>query len=422
MRILFISLGYHPEIGGNTIIASRVTADLAEMGHEVHVVTGFPYHGLAAPIPEYRGRYFMREMYKGVHVHRAFNYTSTSKSIVAKILNQFSFVFSSILSAMAAPKPDVIFVMSPPLLLGATGFVVSMLRRVPFIYNAQDIHPQCLIDVGFLKKKSSIKFWEAVEGFVYRRAFRIVCICDAARNFLQAVKKVPASKLDVLENFTDTEHVKVLPRENRFREKHGLSGKFVVLSAGTMSMTQDLDVALDAAALLRDEKDIHFLIVGGGTQRDRIAGRLAEMSLPNVTMLPFQPEDEMPEMMAAADLCLVNTKKAVTIVSMPSKIFGIISAARPILATVAENSAAADYIKKAGCGLVAEPENPEKMKEAVLYFYRNPEEARQMGAAGRRYVESNNSRRVIAGRYDSYFRGLDAGMKNKNQPKGNSVR
>lgn len=401
-----MSLGYHPEIGGNTVIVSRVSSDLAEMGHEVHVVTGFPYHGISDPIKEYNGKYFMNEMYGKVFVHRAFNYTSTSKSIAAKILNQFSFVFSSIIATLAAPRPDVLFVLSPPLLLGVSGFIVSRLKRVPFIYNVQDIHPQCLIDVGFLKKKSSIRFWEGVEKFVYRKAHKIVCICGAAQTFLINNKQVPLGKIEIIENFTDTDHVRVLPRMNEFREKYGLGDRFVVLSAGTMSLTQDLDVVLDTAQLLKDEKGIIFLIVGEGTQRDRIVKRAAEMKLENVKILPFQPEAEMPLMMAAADLCLVNTKSAVTIVSLPSKIFGIISAARPILATVAKNSAAADYINKAGCGLCVEPENPEKMKDAVLYFYRNPEKCGEMGAAGRRYVEENNSRKVISGKYARFFEKL----------------
>jgi len=403
MRILIISLSYYPEIGGNAMILTRIAQDIAAAGNEVHVVTGFPYHGLSEVLPEYRGKFFMREQHEGVHLHRAYNYTSPSKSIPSKILNQFSFVFSSILAALFTPRADVLLVPSPPLLLGMSGVVVSRLKRIPLVYNVQDIHPQALIDVGFMKNRSAIRFWEWVERFVYRKSDTVLAICEAARKHLIEEKNVPPEKTEVIENFTDTSHVRVLPRDNRFRSSHGLDEKYVVLFAGAMSMTQDLFSILEAADMLRDRGDIHFLIVGDGTQKQAVVRRAEEMELSNVTLLPFQPEEDLPYMMAAADLCLVTTKKTITMVSLPSKIWGIMAAARPIVATVPPDSAAAEVINKAEAGICTEAENAGKMKDSIEYMYEHPEEAAKMGRSGRDYVDRNNSRRVISAKYLDFF-------------------
>jgi colanic acid biosynthesis glycosyl transferase WcaI len=195
------------------------------------------------------------------------------------MLNYLSFNISSTLAGLSVSKPDVIFVLSPPLTIGLTAYLVGKLKGVPYCYNVQDIWPEAAVRLGMLRGERTIRFWERIERFIYRHARRIFAISEEFRENLQG-KGIPAAKIEVIPNFVDTDFIRPLPRQNAFGARHGLNDKFVVLYAGNVGLSQGLEVVLEAAELLRNQPEVLFQIVGAGSSKTDLMAAAERRQLP----------------------------------------------------------------------------------------------------------------------------------------------
>src|SRR5262249_16268620 len=199
----------------------------------------------------------------------------------------------------------------------------------------------------------------------------------------------------VIPNWANVEAIRPVERENSFREAHGLNGHFVVMFAGNLGFIAMLDQVLEAARLLEDEPHIQFLIVGEGNAKPGLVSRADELRLKNVRFLPTQPKDVLPEMLGAADLSLVTLNRHLGQLNVPSKIYSIMASARPVLASVPEDSEVARLVEVADCGLGVPPEDPHSLAQAIRSLSRQPEKLQLYGANGRRYVEEHLDRRSL---------------------------
>ena len=241
-----------------------------------------------------------------------------------------------------------------------------------------------------------------MECFVYAKAQTISVISEGFRRNL-LTKGVPAEKIAVIPNFVDTEFIKLLPRCNDFSRSKNLDDRFVVLFAGNVGLSQGLDTVLAAAGQLVSQSDILFLIVGNGTAKPALEEHVKQKELVNVKFLPFQPHEVVPELYASADVCLVPLRKGITQESVPSKVYSIMAAARPLVASVDEGSDTWDLVHEANCGICVEPENPQALADAILKLYNVRTPATEMGAKGRVYVEENFTKEQIAQQYAALF-------------------
>jgi colanic acid biosynthesis glycosyl transferase WcaI len=223
-------------------------------------------------------------------------------------------------------------------------------------------------------------------------------ISDGFRRNLLA-KNVPGYKVHVIPNFVDTDLISPQPRHNRFSAGHGLDDRFVVLFAGNVGLSQGLESVLQVAQLMADLPDVLFLIVGNGAAKADLVEQAERRMLTDVRFLPFQPHEVVPEMYATADVCLVPLRHGFTRESMPSKIFTILGAARPLIASVDPGSDTWDLVQDAGCGLCTEPENPSALAGAIRTLYADRTAGQQMGARGREYALSRYTREVVARQY-----------------------
>lgn len=398
-----LTLYYEPDIGANAVLISELAQELAERGMKITVITGFPHYADNTLESDYRGKIFANESRGNIKVVRTYLYTSPNKaSFWVRFLNYVSFnVLSTVAGIFSGPQ-DLILAPSPPLTIGFSAAVIGFLKRIPYIYNVQDINPDVLIKLGILKNRLFIRFSKWLEKFVYRQAEMITVLSEGFRENLRS-KSVPDEKLVVIPNFIDPDFVQPLPRNNDFRQKHHLQDKFVVLYAGNLGHSQNLEDLLDCASQLQEDRQLEFVIVGNGSRKPFLEDYARELALNNVIFLPFQPRDDVPQVYAAADLSLVTLKKGIALDSVPSKLYTIMASGRPVLAAVDPGSDAWNLVQEANCGICVPPEDPAALKAAIAELRSQPERIKALAKAGRAYVVKHHTRDIIGDVYQQLF-------------------
>lgn len=399
MRILLLSMYFAPDPAANSVIMTELVEQLRDLGHDVTVVTTFPHYDTNRIWPEYRGKLVQRDTHNGATVYRTYIYVPQDKtSLLGRLLNYVSFNALSLLVGLFQKRFDIILAPSPPLTIGVVAYLISRLRRVPFVYNVQDIYPDIAVRLGVLTNPRLIRFFRWLERFVYRKAASVTVLSDGFRQNLRQ-KGVPEAKLHIIPNFIDVDFVKPLPKANAFARSHGLHNKLVVMYAGNVGLSQGLDVVLEAAHRLRDDADIRFLIVGNGAAKKHLMAHAQRRQLNNTLFLPFQPRESVPEMYASADISLVCLRKGIGNESVPSKAYTIMASGRPLLAAVGAEAETRHLIAEAACGVAVEPEDPAQLATAIRSLAASPAQRAAMGANGRRHVEQHHTPTSVAEQY-----------------------
>jgi colanic acid biosynthesis glycosyl transferase WcaI len=406
MRILLLSTYFQPESASNGILMTLLSEELTRQGHQVTVITGMPHYDNNCVLPAYRRRLWARERRGAIRVNRVYLYVPTKKTqVLGRLLNYLSFNVTSLVAGLLVGKHDILLVPSPPLTNGITGWLLSRYYGIPFIYNVQDIYPDVAVRLGILKNQRLIRLFERMELLVYGKTTAISVISDGFARNLQR-KGVPDAKLKVIPNFIDDTFVKPLPRCNSFSEEHDLDNRFVALFAGNIGLSQGMDAVIDAAALLQHVPQILFVIVGNGASRQGLMQRAEQLGLSNALFLPFQPYERIPEMYATADVCLIPLRRGLTEDSVPSKLFSIMGAGRPVIAALDRESDTFRVIDQASCGVCTSPEDPQELADAILALFNNPDLAAEMGECGRAYVEQHYTCVSVAQKYNALFTSL----------------
>jgi colanic acid biosynthesis glycosyl transferase WcaI len=317
-------------------------------------------------------------------------------------LNHSTFSLTAFLGGLAAGKPDVLLSFSPPLPLGISAWLLSRFWRVPWILNVQDIYPEIAIASGLLRNRLAIAFFLALERFLYQKADHIEVISDGFRTNLQH-KRVPAEKITVIPVWADPEAVRPGPKENSFRQQHGLSGKFVVMHAGNFGLNNSLEDIIQAAEILKDEEHIRFVMVGEGEKKADLCEQARRKGLENVLFLPYQPRESYESMLAAADLGLVSLSAGAHAASFPSKTLNILASGRPILAITPPDSEITHLVCGFDCGVAISPGNPADLAQTILELRSNGEVLFSLGNNGRKLLEEKYSRQQCVGQFAKVF-------------------
>ncbi|OUL28165.1 glycosyltransferase family 4 protein [Nostoc sp. 106C] len=386
MRILIYSYNYYPEPIGIAPLMTELAEGLVKRGHQVRVVTAMPNYPERQIYQSYRGKLYLTESKNGVQIQRSYVWIRPQPNLIDRILLDASFVVTSFLPAIIGWRPDVIISTSPSLPVCVPAALLGWLRNCPVILNLQDILPEAAIHVGLLKNKFLIKLFTKLEKFAYQSATKISVIADGfVENLLN--KGVPSHKIVQIPNWVDVNFIRPLSKEdNQFREIHNLKDKFVVLYSGNIALTQGLETVIKAAAMLRHIPDLVFAIAGEAKGLQRLQQECLNYGADNVLLLPFQPREHLPQMLAAADVGLVVQKKNVVSFNMPSKIQVLLASGRALIASVPDNGTAARAIKQSGGGFVVPPEDPKALANAILDLYQNPEKVKNLGYKSRQYA------------------------------------
>jgi colanic acid biosynthesis glycosyl transferase WcaI len=389
VRVHVYGINYWPETVGIAPFNTGLCEALAERGHRVTAVTGLPYYPQWRIDPAYRGRLRADEERNGVRVRRTWLHVPRKVTTLGRVVHELSFTLLSALRLFGAGRPDLIVTISPPLFLGAVSWFLSRLWRVPYVFYVKDLQPDAAVDLGMVGRslplRVAIRVLYRLERFVYGRSALTATLTEGMRRRI-VEKGIAEERVAVLPDWVDAASLAPRPGPNPFRERHGLGDRFVVLHAGNMGVKQGLEAVVEMAERFRGEDDVLFLLVGDGAARPALEERAERARLPNLRFLPLQPAEDVPDMLAAADVCLLVQKKVVSDIVMPSKLLSILGAGRPVVATARDGTEVARAVRESGGGFVVPPENLQALAEGVRMLRRDDVLRGEMGRRGRLYA------------------------------------
>jgi glycosyltransferase involved in cell wall biosynthesis len=390
VRIGILTQYYPPEIGAPQARLSELAARLKEHGHEVIVLSAMPNYPRGRVYAGYGGL-SSREDQDGVDVVRSWIWPTLSTAVLPRTASYFSFVLSSLLvGTRRLPRLDVLITESPPLLLGLTGFALSRLKRARWVFNVSDLWPESAVVLGVLGSDSlSTRLAYSLEAFCYRRAWGVSCQSNEIRASI--ARRFPRVRTLSFFNGVDTQRFGPAPGSSDLREELGSGSAPLALYAGLFGIAQGLDQLLDAAERLKGE-DLRIVLIGDGPEKTALVERAQRDGIDNVTFLSPRARDEMPDLLASADIAVVPLKGQIP-GAVPSKLYEAMASGLPVV--LVASGEPADIVRSAGAGIVVEPGDPESLAGALRHLARSPEERRQLGDAGRRTAVARFDRKRL---------------------------
>ncbi len=395
MRILFLGINYWPEETGIAVFNTGRCEYLASRGHEVTMVTGLPYYPQWEVAEEYRGKGFVSEDRNGVRILRCPLYVPARVNAKKRILHEASFVASATVRALGlgSRKPDLLYVVSPPLALGMAARFLSGIWRVPYLFHVADLQPDAARDLGMLRPGPFLSLLYGLEKAAYAGAGKVATLTGGMeRKILD--KGFSREKVLLLPDWANPSLFSI-PLEIEKKgicEERAWTDRFLVVHSGNMGIKQGLEVVLEAAREAAGNPEILYLLVGDGAARPGLEERARAMGLRNLVFLPLLPREKFHRLLAASDLCLVTQKREVGDIVFPSKVMTLLAAGRPLVVSVGPGSEVARVAEESGAGVSVPPEDGKALAEAVVALWRDPERRRRMGIAGRDYAEARWSR------------------------------
>jgi glycosyltransferase involved in cell wall biosynthesis len=326
----------------------------------------------------------------GVRVLRVYTYPSLHRSFVWRVISFLSFMITSVGAALRAGPVDLVVGTTPPIFQALSAWLVSALRRRPFLLEIRDLWPEFAIGLGVLKNPVLIFLSRRLEHFLYARATHLLVNSPAYRDYLIG-HGLRAEKITLISNGVDPDMFDPHAKGERCRQAWSLAGKFVVTYAGALGLANDIPTILRAADRLRTHSQIHFLLVGDGKERAKLEAIAQQLKLPNVSFTGSCPKSEMSDILAASDACVATLQDIPMFrTTYPNKIFDYMAAGRPTILAI--DGVIRQVIEAAQGGMFVPPGDDAALAEAVWTLYSNRPEAHRMGLAARSYVVEHFNR------------------------------
>lgn len=392
LRVCYFNRSYWPDTGATGQLLTELAEDLVRVhGMAVTVVCGFPARHPGAPLPASETR-------NGVRIIRARGTTLSPRSFAGRAANYMTYFMSAVGIAIRLPQQDVTVALTDPPIIGLAALAAR--PRYGMVFFCQDIFPEVATLLEDFRSRTVNAALEMLNRFLVQRAVRIIALGDTMASRLVHGKGAPAENITIIHNWADTSAIIPSPKQNAFAIEHGLTEKFVLLHAGNLGLGQNLDVVIEAAALLRDRQDIVILFIGDGNRKPALEAQVRERGLANVRFLPFQPRKELRWTYASSDACLVSLKPGLAGYIVPSKVYPILAAGRPFIAAVDAVSEVTALIERHGCGIAVEPGTARGLADAILRLADQPSLRTAMGARARVASELFARDRQIAAHAD----------------------
>ncbi|MGD0784501.1 MAG: glycosyltransferase family 4 protein [Sedimentisphaerales bacterium] len=402
MKVLLISAYFPPDTGSAANLFYDLGKKLVQKGIEVTVLTSFPSYHVVGDTKGYKSRKILKEQIENMSVIRV-KVPQFPRYIPAmRALWHFAMAYYFSITARRIERHDIALVYSPPLPLGFVGISLTK-NGTPFIFNVQDLFPQSAIDLKILKNRFLIHFFKYLEKKICDYAKHITVHSTGNKDYIVTIG-IDGKKTTVVPNWIDTDYLQPGKKYNVFSQKYNLQDKFVVSFAGVIGYSQDIDVILDAANLIREKKDILILIVGDGVEKSRLEKKANEMNLKNILFIPMQSRDVYSQVLHCSDICLSALKKEVLTPVVPSKMLSIMAAGKPLIACMNLKGDASKIVEQAQCGFVFPAGDHKELAMAILKLYTAPELREQYGKNGRCYCVENFSLNVCADKYIQLFK------------------
>jgi colanic acid biosynthesis glycosyl transferase WcaI len=398
VRILVLNQYFYPDASATSQLLTELCEDLAER-HDVFVVTGRPSYNVAA---QTRSRGLVsRELFGKVRVARVWSTSFDRTSMSKRLANYATYLGSSVVGAMAVPKPDIVVALTDPPPIGLVGAMTARIRRVPFVLVTKDIFPDVAIELGVLRSPNVIKLLRAIKHLLFSAADRVVSIGRDMDARLLDLGVTPG-KIVTIRDWADGDAIHPLTSPSTMRMQRGWADRFVVMHSGNVGLSQDLTMTIDAAERLRHEPNILFAIVGEGASKSALQAETRRRGLENVEFLPFQDKAVLADSLGAADVHLVTLRDRLAGYIVPSKLYGILAAGKPVIAACGEGSEPDLIVREYDCGYSLHPGDSEALAATILRAREDDLEAKARRA--RKAFEARFERRAAT---DAYRRLLE---------------
>lgn len=365
---------------------------LVSRGHRVTIVAS-PVSYLTGKSQTDKVQWLEREQpEEGITILRVFTYPALHKSFFHRLVSFFSFMISSFLVGLSVKQVDLVWGTSPPIFQGVTAWLIARIKGVRFLFEVRDLWPAFAIAAGVLRNPLLIWLSEGLERFLYRHADRVMV---NSPGFIEHVSRNGARWVELVPNGADPSMFDPHQNGSRTRQQWGLEGEFVVLYAGAHGLSNDLEVVLQSANILRDEPHIRFVLVGDGKEKFRLIRQAEEMGLTNVIFMPPVAKKEMSEILSAADACLAILKPLEWYkTTYPNKVFDYMAAAKPVVLAI--DGVIREVVETHNAGIAVPPGDPQALAQVIRSLAADPQKTREMGLAGRRAVENCYNRRQFS--------------------------
>ncbi len=387
-RILLLNQYYWPGVEATAHLLSELCEGLAE-DFDVTVVTG-----------RLRGRPELptRETRNGVKIVRVESTAYDRSNLFRRSLNYVTYLVAAPRTALAEPRPDVVVCGTDPPIIGNVALAIARRHRAPLVVISEDVFPEVAVALHRLENRPLVKLLRVLVAKYLRRADRIIAIGEVMRRRLEA-KGAPPDRLRVIPNWADVSAIAPQPKVNPWSVDQRITNRFVVMHSGNVGHAQDLDSLIRATTLLRDLDDLLVLVVGTGARRSELAELRDVLEADKVEFLEFQPRDLLPQTLAAADVHVVGLARGLGGYVVPSRIYGVLAAGRPVIVAAEDESETAQLVREADCGVVVRPGDPLGLAETIRAFHDGDYDLAAMGRRAREYAESTADRSLAVARY-----------------------
>jgi colanic acid biosynthesis glycosyl transferase WcaI len=386
MKVTVWGINYAPEVTGIAPYNVALCRYLKDHGHDVRMVTTFCYYPAWKKLPEDAGRLYRTDLIEGVPVHRCWHYVPAKPNSIKRILHEATYVAFSFLRLLFLPRADVYVVASPPLLQGFAAWVLTRIKHAPFVFHVQDLQPDAAVGLGMLKPSPLTRALYWLEGLAYKKA---ALISGISQGMIQAYRRkgVPTEKTYLFYNGVALDGAEPLKPTGGFRNRNGFeSDAFLSIYSGNLGVKQGLGILLDAAPLVKNSK-VRIVICGDGADRMKLDDRIRDEKLTNVSLLPLQPKEHYPEMLADADVSLITQQAGSGGFFFPSKLLSSLAAGKAVVTVADEGSELVLAQEEGAFGHNSPPDSPERLAALLDRLASDPSGLATLGANGRSYVQ-----------------------------------
>ena len=406
LRLVVLCPHFSPDMAPTGVVMTRIVHEMAALGHELHVVTSLPWYREHAIESGWGGKLWRVEKTTWGSITRVHPFPGKTKQNLLR--RAFGFVlFSAVVglrSIVAGGLPrrvHGVLSMSPPLTLGLTGWVTKLFRGGMLVFNIQDIFPDAAAQTGAITNKQILRGARWLERVSYERSDAVVLLSeDLKQNVAAKISGKFHNRLYVIPNFVDTSAIVPGDRMTNYRRELGIDDRVIVMYAGNVGFSQSLELVLAAA---KSFPSIAFVINGDGAARKSLQDKAENENIDNVHFADYQPIERLSEVLASGDIHVVPLKTGLASVSVPSKMYSILSAGRPVLAAIDSNTEIPRTLAESGAGIAVAPDNEADFISALQILISDGVKRDEMGALGRTWVERHASAGAVAKRYEAIY-------------------
>jgi glycosyltransferase involved in cell wall biosynthesis len=394
-HILVLNQYYKPGVEATANLLADLCEALAQ-DYDVTVITGRVRD---------RGDLPLEEVLNSVHVVRTHSATYDRAKLHLRAANYLTYLARSLARGLTGRRPDLVLCMTDPPIVGDVGLVVARAKRAPLLVISEDVFPEIATELGRLTNPILVRVLARLVSLYLRRADAIVAIGDRMRERLLA-KGAPAERVTVIPNWVDTTAITPQPRDNAWSREKGLHDRFVVMHSGNVGHAQNLDTLVAATTFLRDLDELIVPVIGFGARSAEIEALARRVGADRMRFFEYQPRGVLSQSLSAAHLHYVGLAKGLSGYVVPSRLYGILAAGRPVLVAADDDSETARLVREVGCGLVLPPDRPDLVAQAIREAHNGVHDLEAMGQRGREYVVAEADRSVAVERYRSVVDGL----------------